>query len=423
MSQTKLATASKNKRATTQKAKRASRPVKQNKKKEKKTSFLTIRPGKIDLVFLFLLLVLLIIGLMCLYSSSYVYALKHTGDSYYFINRQLIFAVSGLGLVIVFCYIPFTLYQKLVIPLYLVTVALLIFALTFDPVQGVRRWIYIGNQSFQPSEIAKFVMIVMLASQICKYKEWITKIKPLLVMFVMPAMILVGFVYAGKHLSATILLLALMMVMLYLGGLEYRWIFLLVVLAIGAIFLVVQSGGVGYWGDRIEVWRDPWIDADDQGYQSIQSLYAIGSGGIWGVGFGKSQLKHLFLPEPQNDFIFAIVCEELGAVGAGFIIVLFALLVWRGFLIGQKCRNRFGSLVAMGISVQVGLQVVLNILVVTNTIPNTGISLPFFSYGGTSLWMLLAQMGIVLNISRFARTPQEQEEEDQRILEEEMLEE
>jgi len=203
------------------------------------------------------------------------------------------------------------------------------------------------------------------------------------------------------HLSGTILILAIGSIMMIVGGANMKWFLAAAVAGIALLAVIVMIPGViGYAASRLEYWIDPWSDPQGKGFQTIQSLYAIGSGGLMGLGIGNSRQKYLYLPEPQNDFIFSIVCEELGFVGAALIILLFALLVWRGFVIGMRCKDRFGSLVAVGLTAQVGIQAILNIMVVTNTIPNTGISLPFFSYGGTSLVMLLCQMGVVLAISR-----------------------
>ena len=184
------------------------------------------------------------------------------------------------------------------------------------------------------------------------------------------------------------------------GGLQMRWIAAGGIIGIGGVAALILSGAIGYGSDRIKYWRNPWLDPKDKGFQTIQSLLAIGSGGIMGRGIGQSRQKYLWLPEPHNDFIFAIVCEELGLIGAMAVVLLFALLVWRGFTIAMRAADKFGSLLAIGLTFQVGLQAMLNIFVVTNTIPNTGISLPFFSYGGTSLVLLLAEMGIVLSVSR-----------------------
>ena len=204
------------------------------------------------------------------------------------------------------------------------------------------------------------------------------------------------------HVSATVLVFAIGVTLLFIGGMQKRWIIGGIGAGAGAVALAFATNVISYGSSRIKYWRNPWLDATGKGFQTIQSLLAIGSGGILGRGIGQSRQKYLWVPEPHNDFIFSIVCEELGLVGAIVIILLFALLVWRGFTIAMRCPDKFGSLLAIGLTFQVGLQAMLNIWVVTNTIPNTGISLPFFSYGGSSLVSLLAEMGIVLSVSRSA---------------------
>jgi cell division protein FtsW len=209
-------------------------------------------------------------------------------------------------------------------------------------------------------------------------------------------------VVVETHLSATILILLIGVVLMIVGGLAVKYIITGVGAGGLAVFLFVVTGLVDYASSRFAYWRDPWADATGKGYQTIQSLLAIGSGGLLGRGIGQSRQKYSWLPEPHNDFIFAIVSEELGLIGAMIIVVLFCLLIWRGFVIAMHSPDKFSSLMAVGLSFQVALQAALNIMVVTNTIPNTGISLPFFSYGGTALVILLAEMGIVLSISRSA---------------------
>ena len=204
------------------------------------------------------------------------------------------------------------------------------------------------------------------------------------------------------HLSATILVFLLGIVLMVVGGLPKKYIFGGIGVGVGGVIALVASGAIGYASDRFKYWLDPWLDPSGEGFQTIQSLLAIGSGGILGRGIGQSRQKYLWVPEPHNDFIFSIVCEELGLIGAMVIILLFCLLVWRGFVIAMRSPDKFGSLLCIGLTFQVGLQAMLNIWVVTNTIPNTGISLPFFSYGGTSLMILLAEMGVVLSVSRSA---------------------
>ena len=203
------------------------------------------------------------------------------------------------------------------------------------------------------------------------------------------------------HLSGTILILSIGIIMMFVGGTDLKWFMIGgLLLAAAVVVIVLIPGVIPYAMSRIQHWRDPWIDPQGKGFQTIQSLYAIGSGGLMGVGIGNSRQKHLYLPEPQNDFIFSVVCEELGFIGATLIILVFVLLIWRGYVIAMRCRDRFGSMLAIGLTTQVGVQTILNIAVVSNTIPNTGISLPFFSSGGTALVMLLAEMGVILSVSR-----------------------
>jgi len=211
-----------------------------------------------------------------------------------------------------------------------------------------------------------------------------------------------GLIVLEPHLSATILVFSIGVVLLIVGGLPKKYIIGGLGIGVAGIAGLILSGAVSYGSDRVKFWLDPWADPSGKGFQTIQSLLAIGSGGILGRGIGQSRQKYLWVPEPHNDFIFSIVCEELGLIGAAVIILLFCLLVWRGFTIAMHAPDKFGSLLALGLTFQVGLQAMLNIWVVTNTIPNTGISLPFFSYGGTSLLILLAEMGIVLSVSRGA---------------------
>lgn len=293
------------------------------------------------------------------------------------------------------------------------------------------RWIYIGSFSFQPSEIAKLVVILFCAwgmernhkkiigksvnkSVFSKKIEELTNGKIViydsfvqLCIYGAVIVITAGLVYLENHLSGTLLILAIGATMMFMGEFKKHWFIIIGVVAVVLIVFVVANPEIleKYAGARITAWLDKDYDPKGARWQTNNSLYAIGSGGLFGAGLGNSKQKHLFVSEPQNDFIFAIVCEELGFVGASLIILLFALLVWRGIVIGIHAKDRFGALLAIGIVFQVGMQTALNIGVVTDTLPNTGISLPFFSYGGTSLMMLLGEMGMVLSVSRYSRMP------------------
>ena len=365
-----------------------------------------------DMPFFLILMLVLVVGLVCLYSASYAYSYyQNNGDSYYFIKRQIIFAVLGVGIMLVASTIDYHIYHKFAIPLMIVSIILLVVALFIPSKTGIHRWIpvpVIGQ--FQPSEVAKFALILLFAHLISinhkKMKTFTIGFLPFIIMLGLVC----GLVFLEPHLSGTMLLLAIGLVMMYVGGTRYGY--LLAVIGLGVAAVVYMVFFKGYEQERMDVWVDPLgvynsdvvyegnITGRDAAWQTVQSLYAIGSGGLMGQGLGNSRQKHLFLPEPQNDFIFSVICEELGLVGAILVIVLFGLLVWRGFMIGMKASDKFGSLLAIGLTAQIGIQAALNMAVVTNTIPNTGISLPFFSYGGTSLVMLLAQMGVVLSVSR-----------------------
>ena len=371
-------------------------------KLKKKKSTGTV--GKLDITFLSFVLILLTVGLVMLYSSSYAFSYNHYGNSYKFISRQAMFAAVGVVVMLIVSRIDYHIWRKFAWILYAVSTALLALLLILPPmVEGkdVKRWFVVGPINFQPSEIAKFAVILLFSSLIAANYKQMKSLKFIAFLVVLLGL-QCGLVVMEPHLSATVLIFAIGIVLLIVGGLPKRYILGGVGAGVGLGVLAVVTGVIGYGSDRIKYWLDPWADAMGKGFQTIQSLLAIGSGGILGRGIGQSRQNYLWLPEPHNDFIFAIVCEELGLIGALVIILLFCLLVWRGFTIAMRAKDKFGSLLAIGLTFQVGLQAMLNIWVVTNTIPNTGISLPFFSYGGTSLLILLAEMGIVLSVSRGA---------------------
>ena len=371
---------------------------------KKKRKLFSIANG-FDKPFLIILMLILVIGLVCMYSASYAYAFYwYDGDSYYFIKRQLAFAVLGVVAMLMISTIDYHVLHKFSWVLWIVSLALLVVAYIMPSSTGIHRWIRIpGIGQFQPSEVAKFALIVLYAHLVSlNHKKMKTFTKGYLP-FMAILGITCGLVFIEPHLSGTMLLLGIGLILMYVGG--TRLVYLLGTIGIGGAAAGYMIFGMGYEKDRIDVWLKPlemFTKDKDMAWQTVQSLYAIGSGGLMGQGLGNSRQKHLFLPEPQNDFIFSIVCEELGFIGAVLIIILFGLLVWRGFVIGMKAPDKFGSMLAIGLTGQIGLQVAFNVAVVTNTIPNTGISLPFFSYGGTSLVMLLAQMGVVLSVSRLS---------------------
>lgn len=366
---------------------------------KKKERLFSVRSG-LDLPFLLLVVTLVIVGLIMMFSASYYYAYHHEGNSFYYVIRQGIFAVLGLALMFGISFLDYHVLHRLAIPILGISFLTITVVLFMPASQGVHRWINLGLFTFQPSEIAKFAVVLWLAHYISKHFTQMGSFK----YGILPNLFVIGLtaflVVIETHFSATIIILLLAGVMLFIGGVQKRWFGIaLIVLAVAAIGLMLFTDS--YAGGRVQGWLNPFnTDLWWETYQTRNSLLAIGSGGFFGLGLGQSHQKYLWLPEPQNDFIFAIICEELGFVGAILIIVLFILLVWRGVTISLKAKDKFGMLLGTGLSLQIGIQVALNIAVVTNTIPNTGISLPFFSYGGTSLIILLAQMGIVLSISR-----------------------
>lgn len=367
----------------------------------------------LDMPLFIFIVVLLAVGLVMLYSASFADSYYNEGDSYYYIRRQGGFAIFGFVVMIAVSLFDYHRFHGLAPIIYAIAIGLLLAVLLFGrvlkissiaPAEGVAvRWLKIGPVQFQPSEVAKFAVIALCAHYISQHLEEMGTLR----YGVLPFLVIVGLpcvlVMAENHLSGTIILFLLGVILMFVGGTKLRYFIVgisAVAVAIG-LYVVLKSG---YQMGRISVWLDPFSETldSDLTWQTRQSLYAIGSGGVLGVGLGQSRQKYLYLPKPMNDFIFAIVCEELGMVGALIVIILFSLFIWRGMYVSLRAKDKFGTLLGLGITFQVGLQAVLNICVVTNTIPNTGISLPFFSYGGTALLMLLGEMGILLNISRSA---------------------
>ena len=362
-----------------------------------------------DIPFFVGVIFLLAVGLVMLFSASYAKAFFAEGNSYFFISKQLKFAVAGVVGMMIVSFIPYKFYKGNTIAFYLFSIVLLVIVL----IVGVggesyneKRWLDVfGFFQFQPSEIAKLAVVFILADYISKNKEKMGKFKEGIVYpgFLTAAVALL--IVAEPHLSGAILVMAIGIIMIYTSGCKYKYIAIFGGLAAGAGAVVIQTQT--YMQDRINTWLHPESDPLGDGFQILQSLYAIGSGGLFGEGLGQSRQKYLYLPEVQNDFIFSVVSEEIGLIGAILILALFAFLIWRGIYIAIKAPDNFSSLVVVGIISRIAVQTLLNIAVVTNSIPVTGISLPFFSYGGTALIILLVEMGIVLQISRFAYVEKE----------------
>ena len=355
----------------------------------------------VDIPFLVLTLLLLMVGLAVLYSASSAqsaYDTRYTMTTRY-LQKQAVCAGLGLIAMWAFSRIPAIVWYRLAWPIYFVSIVLLLSVLVIgQQVNGAKRWINIAGLQFQPSEVAKFAMIVLLSRLTRNYGEKAKRFRFGVLGFGGALLGILVPLALEKHLSAIMLMGMVAVVMMYIAGTHPKW--LLLGAAGAAVFLLVYIRFMGYAGDRVTAWRHPELDPGDTGYQILQSLYAIGSGGFFGLGPGKSRQKYLYLPFQYNDYIFAIVCEELGLVGALGIMALFALLIFRGYRIARQAENRFSTALAAGLISLIAVQTILNLCVVTNLLPSTGIALPFFSYGGTALAVNLGEMGIVLNISR-----------------------
>lgn len=353
--------------------------------------------GPADYTILLITLMLVLFGIVMVFSSSYYYAMQHPkiDNMFHFVKNQAKYAGVGMFGLLVTLNIPYKFYKKFTFLAYAGTNFLLLLVLIVaEATKGSKRWIF----GFQPSEIAKIAVILFLAFYISSHKDSLKDIKGFikcLIILVIPV-ILIG----AANMSTAIIVFGVGIAMLFVAS-KRVWYFVVGggiagMLGCAALFLPQFA----YRLDRIRAWMDPFSDPTDLGYQIIQSLYAIASGGLFGLGLGQSRQK-TFIPEPYNDFIFSIICEELGFVGAAVVILLFALLVWRGVRVAMKAKDTFGCLVATGITALIAIQVIVNISVATNTIPNTGIALPFISYGGTSLAILMTSVGILMNISRY----------------------
>ena len=360
---------------------------------------------RFDTAFLIIILILLAYGVIMVFSASYPAALQKTGNSLHFISQHVLYVAVGIAAMLLISRIDYRLYRRFAYIIF--GIALILLILVAIPGVGrvlnnARRWIYIGPIGFQPSEIMKVAVIVLFSHLIAHYQSRMNTFKQGVLPFAAVLLVIAVLMMLEPHLSGTILIFGIGCIMMYIGGTKLRYFLAVGGLSVGAIAGIVAFKGVSYITERLQFWLNPFADINDKTWQTVQSLVAIGSGGLLGRGIGASRQKYLYLPEPYNDFIFAIICEELGLIGALFVIVLFVLFAVRGFSIASKAPDRFGFMLATGITVQICLQAALNIAVVTNTIPNTGISLPFFSYGGTAIMMQLGEMGILLNISRHA---------------------
>lgn len=356
----------------------------------------------VDYPFLILILLLLAVGLVMLWSASYAQSEYDTGYeiSTRYLQKQAVCAAIGLVAMYFFSRIPAELWYRLAWPLYGVSIVLLLSVLVVgQEVNGARRWINIAGIQFQPSEVAKFTMILLFARLTRNYGQDAKRFRYGVLGFGCALLGILVPLALEKHLSAIMLMGLVAVVMMFVAGTSPKW--LLAGAGAAVVFVIVYISFMGYAGDRVTAWLHPELDPGDTGYQILQSLYAIGSGGLFGLGFGKSRQKYLYLPFQYNDYIFAICCEELGLVGALAIVALFAAAIWRGYWIALRARDRFSTVMASGLITLIAVQTILNLCVVTNLLPSTGIALPFFSYGGTALAVNLGEMGILLSISRY----------------------
>ena len=362
-----------------------------------------------DYSLLFIVLFLLGFGLVMIYSASSYAAFQSYQDQAYYLKRQLVAVILGLVAMIVVANIPYHFWERFAFPGYLVSMAIIPLVLTPLGVKshGARRWIEIPGVGFnlQPAEVAKLGMILFLATMVCKMGKSVRTMKGFLFMVALPMPVVAEVYLITKNLSSAIIILGISILMVFVASPDYKKFVIMGAVVVSAallfIYLAVSGSGVlGFRSGRIQAWLHPESDYLGVGFQTLQGLYAIGSGGVWGKGLGQSMQKLSFLPEAQNDMIFSIICEELGLFGAIAIILMFIMLLWRMMVIANNAPDLFGAMLVVGVMGHIAIQAILNIAVVTNTMPNTGISLPFISYGGSSVMFLLAVVGLVLSVAK-----------------------
>ncbi len=362
-----------------------------------------------DYSLLFIVLFLLGFGLIMIYSASSYEAFTEFGDAAYYLKKQAIAIVVGMVAMIIVANIPYHFWERFAGLGYLVSVGLILLVLTSLGIEanGARRWVRIPGigMQVQPAEIAKLCMILFLAVLVCKIGKSVRTLKGFFIMMAVPLPIVLMIWRVTNNMSSAIIVMAISVLMVFVASPDYKKFVITGFVGVTAVallvFYIVNTDGTGdFRFNRIRVWLNPESDAQDVGFQTLQGLYAIGSGGIWGKGLGQSMQKLNFLPEAQNDMIFSIICEELGLFGAISIILMFIMLIWRMMIIANNAPDLFGAMLVVGVIGHIAIQAILNIAVVTNTIPNTGISLPFISYGGSSVMFLLIEIGLVLSVAR-----------------------
>lgn len=362
-----------------------------------------------DYSLLFIVLFLLGFGLVMIYSASSYSAFEEFEDTAHYLKRQLAAIIIGLVLMIIVANIPYHFWERFALLGYLVAAALIPVVLTPLGVEshGARRWIRIPGIGFnlQPAEVAKVAIILFLAVLVCKMGKGIRTFKGFCVMMFFPLPLAAEVYVITKNMSSALIIMGIAVIMVFVASPDYKKFVIMALIVIAAasvlIYLVASGSDIlAFRGNRIRSWLDPESDPSDTGFQTLQGLYAIGSGGIWGKGLGQSMQKLSFLPEAQNDMIFSIICEELGLFGAVAVILMFIMLLWRMMVIANNATDLFGAMLVVGVMGHIAVQAILNIAVVTATIPNTGISLPFISYGGSSVMFLLIEIGLVLSVAR-----------------------
>lgn len=408
--------------------------VRTKRKKKRKGVFVVLfgggRNSDVSLSFFAYVMILLVVGIVMMASASYAWAYSDYGDGLYYAKKQAMNAIIGVILMLFFMNFDYHNFKKMEFPLLkklniasllyfgvaILLVVVLFIGNTEGGSMGAKRWLTIGPINFQPSEVAKLAIIIFFAYSMEKDGNKMKKFSTGIVKYVIYLGVYVGLIALEKHISGIALIGTIAIAMILCGGANLKQYIPLGVISVAAaagyIFWQYNIPG-SYVQVRIKSWRDPFADVLNDTWQTANSIIAIGSGGLFGLGLGNSRQKYLYLPETKNDFVFPIVCEEIGFIGALAIIIVFFLLVVEGFSIAVRCKDRFGMLIAVGITTQIGIQTVLNLAVVSNLMPNTGISLPFFSYGGTALMIQLVEMGIMLNISKHRYYPPEKTSADE----------
>jgi len=379
-------------------------------KKDKLKGFSSYLNNPVDFTLVITTLLLLSIGLIMVLSASSPTSLQESGNSYEYFVRQLFFAILGLVGMYFASKVDYRIYQKFYKHAWVASAVLLVAVLVVGfKAKGAKRWINLGFTTFQPSELVKFLMIVFYAGILVKNRNELGKFFKGLIKHVLFLVPIIALLLMEPHLSTSMVIIITCCIMIIVAGCKFWQALLCGIVGGGAIgsaatvlYFVSETfqSKFQYAVTRITTFLDPWKYASDEGWQVIQSLYAIGSGGLFGAGLGDSKQKYLYLPEPHNDFIFAVLAEELGFFGCALVFVLFGIFIWRGILIAIKAPDMFGSLIAVGITSLVGIQAIINVAVVTSSMPATGMQLPFFSYGGTALFILLCEVGVLLSISR-----------------------